>query len=660
MADVNDCIQWGLYQKVCDKLKERKNLQTLSEAFGGLRSDAARVQFVLELGVIDEIIDIKPCYKLKSSKNSNDFRIDGNKLFKNKQFWKSLEKYNQSVLTAPAGDARATSFAHANRSAVLFHLEEYELCLKDIQTSLDSNYPKEMMYKLLDRRARCYKILGRSEEAIKACSEALECVEVSDLKDTDKISRRNDLEKYLMQCSEKSMVSIGTKDNPVPPELTSFNDKYIATSKAFDIATSPSKGRYPVAALDIDLGEVLVVEKPFASVLLEECQSTHCHHCFQRTLAPIPCQQCSSVRYCSLECATQSWTLYHAFECKYLNHIYKAGKYGHLALRTLLKAGLDHCKELEHESYKGAVGASNELKTFNSTGIYDPTQYTTIYNLVGHTDLRAVGDIFRRTVIAVYLLKCIEPEFFQGSSVEASGGCISDSLLTAGGIILRHLQSFPCNAHEISELQLSYKSVETSVTMEIGAGIYATMSLFNHSCEPNVTRFFYGDKCVVRALTSITAGQEIADNYGVLSALTPRSERQNRLASQYYFECHCEACDKDAPLFADIADIKNPTLRCEFCGFALPASEEKHINCLKCNVDQNISFKMELLEKSDQRFKEAVNKLFQGDVVNSLPQIQGHLRILEKNVVPPWKGFNSCKELIKQCYNMMANCHVVD
>ena len=44
---------------------------------------------------------------------------------------------------------------------------------------------------------------------------------------------------------------------------------------------------------------------------------------------------------------------------------------------------------------------------------------------------------------------------------------------------------------------------------EIGAGIYSTVSLFNHSCGPAVVRHMYGQTCVSRAIKTVYAGDEI-------------------------------------------------------------------------------------------------------------------------------------------------------
>lgn len=43
----------------------------------------------------------------------------------------------------------------ANRSAALYHMEKFNHALDDIE-SAEENYPKEMLYKLKERAARCH------------------------------------------------------------------------------------------------------------------------------------------------------------------------------------------------------------------------------------------------------------------------------------------------------------------------------------------------------------------------------------------------------------------------------------------------------------------------------------------------------------------------
>lgn len=659
----------SVYLQICNRLKEKKQLEETSVAFGNLKSDAERVNFVLNLASIDQIIRIQPSSLQKSTEGSVNARAEGNKLFQKKLLGKALEEYTQSIFLAPGSEKKTTALAYANRSAVLFHLHEYDLCLRDIKAALDNGYPDDSIYKLVDRKGRCLAFLGRKDEAQSAFKEALECLVISNLKSKDKHLWKKQLEKQMNQCCETKQCC--SPANPLeliragcPKSVEvchGVNNKYIAASKAFDLAVSPLKGRYPIASQDVQIGDVLLAEKPYASVLLSTHSDSHCHHCFVRILAPLPCSQCVAVRYCSFQCANDSWKAYHFAECKNLKHIHSTGKYGHLALRAVIKTGLCQLRDV----VSIAESSVNDPKNLgcNDAGVYDPSDYTPIYHLVGHAEDRVVNDLFQRTVTAVYLLKCIqETSFFDDSQGTQDIDMLpEESIIFVGSMILRHLQSFPCNAHEISELQLSRKSVATSETTEIGAGIYATLSLFNHSCDPNVTRFFYGDKCVLRAMKTIPAGQEIADNYGVLCALTPRDERRKTLANQYYFHCECKACIEDAPLYSEILKIEKPSFKCEGCGSPLTGFKDSVIACKSCNSKLNNESKAKLLKESEDDFTEGASKLLEeADVSSALPQFQRHLHYLETNVGEPWRGFNNCHELMKQCYNILANCNLVD
>lgn len=138
-----------------------------------------------------------------------------------------------------------------------------------------------------------------------------------------------------------------------------------------------------------------------------------------------------------------------------------------------------------------------------------------------------------------------------------------------GGLILRNLQFLQFNTHEVYELHED----TSSKTVFIGGGLYPTLALFNHSCDPSIVRYEYnnsifyehikilfdkyfryykGTSVYVHAITNIKAGNVIAENYGPLYSQNPIQERKNTLKEQYWFDCMCHACIDNWPLYDEM------------------------------------------------------------------------------------------------------------
>lgn len=65
-------------------------------------------------------------------------------------------------------------------------------------------------------------------------------------------------------------------------------------------------------------------------------------------------------------------------------------------------------------------------------------------------------------------------------------------------------------------------------------------------------RYFFGTTMVVRAARTISAGEEISENYGPIFTTTSESERKRKLRVQYWFDCNCEACSGHWPLLEEL------------------------------------------------------------------------------------------------------------
>ena len=659
-------LSHGLFKDWFDKinkdLKSSGRVRGVTDKFARLKSDRERVKFVLDLDVFQKHVIITPSLQKKSKEEAVKYRNEGNVFFKKKLEIKALQRYTDSILSAPntenepsCNDILALGFA--NRSAVLFNLEKYKLCIQDIEAAFENGYPLNLSYKLYFRKAKCLFGQGDASQGKLASIKARESLQYSDLDENKREKLLREIEKTERNLDVQVKKGTPSVDKGIPGVSLGKHETFIAASGAFGIESSPEKGRYVVAQQDLQPGDVVLVERPFSAVLLPEQYQSHCHHCFVHLDTSFPCYMCTSVRFCSPKCSNDAWRTYHKYECRCLTLLVKAnvGKFGLLAMRCVSGQSSDsvltftqQIPEFEEQSEEALVR--------NADGQYHPMDYSAIYNLVTHTRDRTTEDLFWRSVQAAFLTKCLEfSDYFSSEKLPDRGG----HLAIIGGLILRHLQLLPCNAHEISQLELDRSSVATSVSVEVGAGIYATLSLFNHSCDPTVTRNFYGDACVVRAIKNIRKGEEISDNYGAVYAVQSLQERQAKLQSQYYFKCCCEPCERDWPLYQEIpTGISEIIWLCSECKHPLQIvslSSQSKV-CGYCGHVNHIDTVRGKYVKSEEKYGQAFDALLSCDVASALPVLERHLSFICSNIRLPWREYCNCQEALKQCYCILGNC----
>jgi len=659
-----------LFESLCEKLKTTNDLELISHRFSQLTSDRERIHFLLQLDAVQSHIQLPDVCRsvaaaeMKSSKVADKLRIEGNHYFKTKSYMKALSKYTESLSYAPLPEMEgkvehnSASLAFANRSAVLFQIGKHQLCLYDINHAFDMKYPPALAYKLYDRKGQCLVTLARLSEAALSFNAAVSALEVSELEDSRRKQWQKDLGKRLQSCQHRNSRDLESdlaELSVVCQDVAEISDcqrnsRFESLSDACDVANDPSAGRYIVAKRDILPGEIVLCEKPYASIMLAGSRFDHCSHCYKTTLAPLPCLSCHHHLYCSTECRSLAYKLYHRVECPLGEIIEKSGvdKFAVLAVRTLVVTPLDVV--YKYRKLLSPVKDNDYSFNVQNDEVYRADSYEAICGLVTHAEHRTAHDLFRRAAIAIFLLRCLcFAGFFETENPPA------DVLSGAGGLLLSHLQSFPCNAHEISEFDLDPDAVATSTPHELGAGIYATLSLFNHSCDPAVTRNFYGERCVVRTIRSVSPGEELSDNYGAVFAMQPRLERRTKLRPQYFFQCNCTACTEDWPLYSTLQET-GPKWRCSNCNILIPAGKTK---CTQCGSEMNLAICIDRLHKSDKLYKGAFDKLLKCCVDEALPVFLGHLQVMDELLCPPCADYAACQEAIKQCYSIMANCRCI-
>lgn len=76
-------------------------------------------------------------------------------------------------------------------------------------------------------------------------------------------------------------VSPLTNTTRLPEVRDGPGEDYISLSKRIRVEQSPESGRYVVAGSHIQVGDILAVEEPYASVMNPKKYGTHCHHCYK-------------------------------------------------------------------------------------------------------------------------------------------------------------------------------------------------------------------------------------------------------------------------------------------------------------------------------------------------------------------------------------------
>jgi tetratricopeptide (TPR) repeat protein len=194
----------------------------------------------------------------------------------------------------------------ANRSAVLYHLAQYDASLREIERAIASGYPRDIMYKLKERKARCLLAKKSLKEALNAFREDIQALDDAKIPVENKLKLERDaqimvkmLEKSLAieeKTTAKEQVSAAAAAAKKSQPAKESGERFVSDSLGFDY--SAEEGRFATAAKDIKLGAYLVQEKPHASCLLQLYSQTHCQFCLKRTNIPIACSNCADVVSC--------------------------------------------------------------------------------------------------------------------------------------------------------------------------------------------------------------------------------------------------------------------------------------------------------------------------------------------------------------------------
>jgi hypothetical protein len=125
--------------------------------------------------------------------------------------------------------------------------------------------------------------------------------------------------------------------------------------------------------------------------------------------------------------------------------------------------------------------------------------------------------------------------------------------------IRRILQIGDSNFHGICGW--SIKKYANQFPSMIGIGCYPFISLCNSSCAPNVNRIYIDGKMFLMVERPIKKGEQLFDCYKTTFFTQSKRERQLELLESYSFNCECEACINEYPLFNRLKTIDKKIYR---------------------------------------------------------------------------------------------------
>ena len=542
--------------------------------FKGLNTNEERVDICLCREFVRQLLDqyltiVGSAKHRKYWEKAKEFRLEGNDSFKNRAFEEAVEAYTQAILMAnvPEEDSAAEqkcelSLAFANRSAVWYHLKQYDNCLSDISNAFKYGYNLRPE-KLVLRKANCLvqKLLFADAKTV------IDSIDMNDISDKLFECQINSLRKLIEQKADKNPTKCVNKSKQKRDLKFVANESMPNASEAIELRTSDVKGRHIVAKEDIQMADILFIERPFSSVLLPEYYKNYCHNCYCKlsNVAVMPCLKCTQVRFCSEKCSEDSWQRYHRYECGFLDVLHDIG-IAHLALRTLLISGVDN-----------AIGVAITSDSPSTSSIPYLSDYSSVFSLVDHSNDFNFEDTVSYSLVASLLLVLTEKiKLVEKQTKDAK---------IVGGILLKHILQLITNGHAIS----AQDNIESSFGLafedkRIATALYPTVSLMNHSCDPNVCATYDKSVLFVRAAKPIAKGQEVMNCYGPHCKRMSTKDRQSALLEQYFFKCDCNPCLS--------SDDLSRALKCDQCNDAIVAKDYQNSdhfcrNCKKTDFNAN-------------------------------------------------------------------------
>nr|XP_053657059.1 SET and MYND domain-containing protein 4-like [Cherax quadricarinatus] len=665
----------AVYDGICQGIRSSGTLDDIMKDFQALKTDLERVKYIAEMAEI-KAMTLEENYAKKSEEDASNYEKVYEMLVPNEaSASKALEVMKKCVQKTPVADTTNLALRYMKRAWASLLLEHFDDAKVDAKRSLSLNCPEDLLWNSFEILGYCSARIQDNKAAEHYFQKALENLRKSTVVNEIKATVAGRIMIVFKTVKAKKNKKVSKEEEErvkkrIPQVSHGPHEAFPSASSALDFLITEDRGRCTIAKKDIKPGDILMVDTPYCTMLNPESLSTHCYHCYTRCPTPVPCTSCAKVWYCSEECQVASWGGLHASECTVLNHLMDPGigKMALLAYRVmttikwrglqkwrrqienLVEADVVEGEEfyMEEQSLGEAKHETFPGKPFTWEGKYNPRDYRTVLRLITNSTKRTFGDMFKRAITAVYLAHCLRLTGYFGPDDN------EDNIIFAASLLLRHLQGGSCNAYEISEFDVGSEGIASTKMIEVGGALYTTISLTNHSCVSNTTRYSVGDKCVLRATRSISRVVKFSIITVSIFYSVTVNERQEALFNQYKFKCMCEACKWAWPLYPH-HPAETLIFRCPApsCGGPCCYSSSSRSKCNMCGNQQQYTKFVQELELQLSSYRDALDKLRNDDPSSALPILLAHQAFLDRHVVEPVKHYTDIQEATKQCYNYL-------
>jgi len=370
----------------------------------------------------------------------------------------------------------------------------------------------------------------------------------------------SETKKLIIERLESSSIRLKThiSSASLMPEVAAKFPKSLYDN--FTIKTDVLSGRGLIAKSRVKPGEVCAVERAYAACLFLDNFTKKCYSCMSELVIPVGCRCCSHVVYCSKECEVKCWEYQgHRIECQFLGSIILGTPAGRLCIRTVLQ-GMSDFPELFEERN---LGRTNQRYDFHLEKMVEKFEVNGRYReiLELHADFQhymsSSWEQFKKdAVYSIMFADFICSQHRDKFKIKK----ISREILAY--VLLLHYCQKKYNSIILQSYKLDFNHPQVITGFEEYAhGFFPGVSLTNHSCAPNSGALFINDNCYYLATREIQPGFELLNNYGPIFTIMDKSERKERLLSNYGFTCFCLACKGDYPL----EDSCKRYLKCENC-----------------------------------------------------------------------------------------------